>query len=93
MKETITDLLGYLVRTCMTKKHKKKYPPSKTMPKTLKCGAKQIAGRLLMLPTIIPSPISQEAPTQATSSTMVIASSCNCVSYKKLKLAWNLHQS
>ena len=91
MQGTITDLPRYLVRTCMTKKHKKKYPPSKTMRKTLKCGAKQIVGRLLMLPTIIRSLISQEAPNQAT-SIMVIASSCNCVSYKKLKLPSNLHQ-
>ena len=83
MQGTITDLPRYLVRMCMTKIIKKKYPPSKTMPKTLKCGAKQIAGRLLMLPTIILSLISQEAPNQDTSSTMVITSSCNCVSYKK----------
>lgn len=71
---------------------KKKYPPSKTMPKTLKCGAKQIASRLLMVPTIIRSLILEEAPNQATSSTMVIASSCNYESYKKLKLPLNLHQ-
>jgi len=76
----------------MTKTHKKNYPPSKTLDNNLKCGVKQIVGRLLMLPTIIPSPISQEAPTQATSSTMVIVSSYNCVSYKKLKLPWNIHQ-
>jgi len=71
---------------------RKNDPPSKTLPKTLKCGEKQIAGRPLMLPTIIPSPISQEDPTQATSSTMVIICSCNYVSYKKLKLPWNLHK-
>jgi len=65
----------------------------KILPKTLKCGSKQIAGKLLMLPTIIPSPISKEAPTQATSSTMVIISSCIFLSYRKLKLSWNFHQS
>lgn len=72
---------------------KKNYRPSKTLPKKLKCGAKQIVGRLLMLPKIIPSPISQEAPTQATSSTMVKVSSYKCVSCKKLKFPWTLHQS
>ena len=41
------------------KESEKNYPPSKALPKTLKCGAKQIVGRLLMLPTIIPSRIAQ----------------------------------